>query len=173
MTVRRPGISAVLSRVLNLPFRVLGKAARAVQQAEAARQAARGDVPSAQSSAGTLDRSPLDVPPEVAATTGSLPVAAVLAAQQRGDPLCFVDVRSPEEQARGHIPGSLSMPDETVLIDLAEIPPATRILVVGDRAGRHARRVASFLRYRGLEDCFVLEGGYAAWKGSGGPAQPG
>jgi len=159
----------VLSRVINLPFRVLGKAARAVQQAEAARQAARGEAPAARSSAATLERSPLDVPPELAAQTPTVPVAPTIAALQAGEALCMVDVRGASERER--VPGALHMPDDSAVDLIAEIPAGHRIVVFGDRAGRNARRVAAFLRYRGLEDCAVLEGGFAAWKGAGGPTE--
>lgn len=158
----------MLARIINLPFTVLGKVARAVQEREASKQARQGDGPTARASAVTTRRSPLDVPDDFQVGDLALAVDELARAIDAGRAPNLVDVRGRSEHAQGHIAGSFNMPGDAIQMELAEIP-AGRIVVYGDRTGRHARRVATFLRYRGLDDCWVLDGGLPAWKDAGHP----
>jgi rhodanese-related sulfurtransferase len=163
----------LLRRLANLPLRALGHAARAVKRAEAERAARQGPLPVAPSAANLRVGSPLDVPPEIDVGELSVPAAQVLDALRQGLPLTFVDVRNLTEHRRARPPGALHMPDERAVSDLAEIPAGHRAIVVGDKGGAHARRVGAFLRYRGLDDTGVLEGGFPAWQAAGGPVEKG
>lgn len=159
----------MLSRIVNLPLRVIGRAARAVKQAETERQA-RQDLPAAARSSATLRvGSPLDVPPDFEPGEMSASAAELLAAMAQGLPHTLVDVRSLGEHRRGHPEPCLHMPDERVVSDLAEIPAGSRAVVVGDKTGAHARRVVAFLRYRGLDDATMVDGGFPAWQAALGP----
>ncbi|MCK6503130.1 rhodanese-like domain-containing protein [Myxococcota bacterium] len=163
----------LLQRLAHLPLRALGRAARAVQRAEAERQSRQGPLPVAASAASLRVGSPMDVPPEVDVGELSTTAAEVLGAQAAGQPLTLVDVRNLGEHRRARPAGALHMPDERAVIDLAEIPAGHRAVVVGDKGGAHARRVAAFLRYRGLDDTWVLDGGFPAWQAAGGAVERG
>lgn len=158
----------MLAQLVNLPFKVLGRAARAVQAREAARRAQAEDGPGAHSAAVQERRSPLDVPEDFHPGELLLSVADLAHAVQAERAPNLVDVRSRAEHAQGHIAGSFCMPEAAIHMELAEIP-AGRIVVYGDRGGRHARKVVCFLRYRGLDDAWVLDGGFPAWKAAGHP----
>lgn len=163
----------MLDRILNLPLRALGKAARVVQQVEVERQAKAGPPPSARSSASLRVGSPMDVPPDAAFGPMTRTAGQILADLEAGLAVALVDVRGVVQHQRARPTGALHMPDELVVTQIAEIPADGRILVIGDKKGDHARRVASFLRYRGLEDTWILDGGFPAWKAAGGSVTEG
>lgn len=79
--------------------------------------------------------------------------------QKRG--ALLLDVRSPEEYAGGHIPGSLNLPLERLLDGLDTLKsPIVTICATGSRAGL----AAEVLEYEGLEVGKLVSGirGYAA-----------
>ncbi|WP_018467896.1 rhodanese-like domain-containing protein [Calidithermus timidus] len=79
--------------------------------------------------------------------------------QKRG--ALLLDVRSPEEYALAHIPGSHNLPLERLLEHLAEFKgPIVTICATGSRAGL----AAEVLSYEGLEVGKLVGGlqGYAA-----------
>ncbi len=78
----------------------------------------------------------------------------------------LIDVRDPQEYAREHIAGALSLP----LADLTaeQIPDGTTaILYCG--AGKRACAAAQRLLESGVHDVAVVEGGIACWKAAGLP----
>jgi len=79
---------------------------------------------------------------------------------QKRDAL-LLDVRSPDEYASGHIPGSRNLPLEQLLEHLSELKsPIVIICTTGSRAGL----AAEVLEYEGLEVGKLVGGiqGYAA-----------
>ena len=162
----------MLAPIVNLPLVLLRRAARAVQAREAARRAAEGDGTHARTAGPLHARSPLDVPSDYAPGAITMTPEELQGLLAAGSPVALVDVREPAEQDRGRIPHAYSMPGESVVMDLAELPVGSRIVVYGNRAGRHARRVAVFMRYRGLDDTWVLQGGWPAWQEHQGGAGP-
>ncbi len=73
----------------------------------------------------------------------------------------LLDVRSPEEYAAGHIPGSRNLPLEQLLEHLSQLKsPIVTICATGSRAGL----AAEVLEYEGLEVGKLVGGiqGYAA-----------
>lgn len=74
----------------------------------------------------------------------------------------LLDVRSPEENAQGAIPGSLNIPNTELRARIDEVPSDKPIVVycgVGQR-GYLAERI---LRQRGFEDVYNLSGGYTTY----------
>jgi len=158
----------VLDTLINLPLVALRRAARAVRLHDEERRRTADADAVAQVDLGPR-RSPLDIPDDFQTRALAMPVSRLLALRAEGNEPAIVDVRSTVAFTRGHIPGALSMPDESIVMGLAEIPPGRGIVVYSDRAGRQARRVARFLRYRGLDESWLLDGGLPAWKDAGGP----
>ncbi|MCB9777292.1 MAG: rhodanese-like domain-containing protein [Alphaproteobacteria bacterium] len=154
----------MIRAVLNLPFKVIGKAARVVQDRDRAQRARQVDAPGASMAAPMEARSPLAVPDDF--DPGKLVVSAADCARAtaEGTEMSWVDVRADAAFAREHVPGAMSAPGESMVDLIAELPASVRVIVYGDRAGRDARAVATFLRFRGLEDVWVLDGGFPAWK---------
>jgi adenylyltransferase/sulfurtransferase len=86
-------------------------------------------------------------------------LAARLAA---GETPFIVDVRQPEEEAEGTIPGALLIPLATLPERLAELPADREILVHCKAGGRSARAV-KFLHESGFPQAVNVEGGINAW----------
>ncbi|MEZ0166017.1 ThiF family adenylyltransferase [Kineococcus sp. LSe6-4] len=79
-----------------------------------------------------------------------------------------VDVREPDERARGAIPGSLALPLGELLADPGALPAGPVVLHCA-RGSRSAEAVRAVLA-TGRTDVAHLEGGFAAWRAAGGPA---
>jgi rhodanese-related sulfurtransferase len=142
----------MLRRLINLPFAVAGKAARAFQEREDAKTRAQyGET-----------RDPADIgvassAPDVAAADDS---ARIDVADAKRRDVVFVDVR---KSAAGGIPGAMHMPLDEIGIRVSELPP-DRVVVVYCEDGRDSARAVAFFREREMEDTFWLGGGLAAWR---------
>jgi rhodanese-related sulfurtransferase len=159
----------MLKRLVNLPFKVLGRAARAVQaRDEAARAAEHGSAADAAAVGAPMANVPeVEVPEDFDPGAYSVDPRRLVARYAAGDPVEFVDV-SPTRPRRT-LPGALHVPVDTLGIDLAELPPAGQpiVIVATDRAD--AERATRFLRWRGIDDAVTPTGGLAAWEAAGGP----
>ncbi len=82
------------------------------------------------------------------------------------EPVVLIDVRSPEEFAAGHIPGSVSIPVDTIE-GVASLPTGRRIILYC-KAGKRTQRAFEILSGKGFTGLSVLDGGLDAWKASGG-----
>ena len=80
----------------------------------------------------------------------------------------IVDIRSPEEFAKGSLPNARNLPAEK-LKDGANGLKKDKPVIVVCANGRAAARVAAQLRSSGFNDVFVLGGGLAAWREAGLP----
>jgi len=80
----------------------------------------------------------------------------------------IVDIRSPEEFARGSLPNARNLPAEKVK-DGAGVLKKDKPVIVVCATGREAGKVAAQLRSSGFNDVFVLGGGLAAWREAGLP----
>lgn len=153
----------VIRRIVNLPFRVLGKAARAFQDREDAAMKAvyAGSLPAEED----LQNVPqFDTPTDFETGSTGLGLVAVQAALDGPQSVQFVDIRTAEAFSAGSLPGALHLPLATLGIRLAELPPASVKVVVYGRANEsEVIEAARFLRWRGFEDAWHLEGGISAW----------
>lgn len=87
---------------------------------------------------------------------------------QAGDQ--FVDVRSPEEYAAGHIAGALNIPLRDLPVRQHELAPGQIVTVCS--TGVRSRRGADLLVRFG-RTAFSLAGGTKAWAAAGHPAATG
>ena len=100
---------------------------------------------------------------------------------QEAKPLCiactaaFVDARSAQEYASGHVTGALHLlpgdPVEPLLERLSAAP--TVIVYDRDRECAGADQVATLLKAKGLRDVRVLTGAWSDWLAAGGPGESG
>jgi MFS family permease len=74
-----------------------------------------------------------------------------------------IDVRSPEEYARGHVEGARNIPIETLEDHLDELPRDALIVTVCGKGGGRSERAAETLRARGFGRARALCGGTTAW----------
>ncbi len=160
----------MLKRIANLPFAVLGRVARAVQERELERQQARNAREGAsEERSGARNIPGFDVPDDYDAGRMERSPASVLGWVREARPFTLVDVRGSRSAA---IPGSEHLPMATLGIDLAELPPAGEPVVVYCDDGRISRQAVRFLRFRGIDDAVLLLGGLQAWKAAGGAVEP-
>lgn len=80
----------------------------------------------------------------------------------------MIDVRPPEAYARGHIQGSVNIPETkiTALVHALTNHPGA-VLVCDD--GRCSAASARAMSLTGMKDVYFLEGGLAAWSEIGAP----
>jgi phage shock protein E len=74
----------------------------------------------------------------------------------------LLDVRSPEEYARGHLPDALNIPVQELDRRVAEVGPTDGELVVYCRSGHRSSRAAEILRQHGFSKVHNL-GPMTAW----------
>jgi rhodanese-related sulfurtransferase len=93
--------------------------------------------------------------------------AAVL---KRGDTL-LIDVRDPDEWAKGYIPGAKNFSRGTVELEIEEAAPdlSTPIVTHCGGGGRSALAAESLQRM-GYKNVKSMAGGFKAWKAAGLPA---
>jgi len=112
--------------------------------------------------AALADRPDLVWPTE---RSGVLVAAEELAAVA---PPVLLDVRSPSEWERKHIPGSLNIPLNRLQERIAEVPCNSRIAV--HCAGGYRSSIAvSILHQHGITNLIEIAGGLAAWEAAGLP----
>ena len=81
------------------------------------------------------------------------------------EPYVIVDVRRPDEFAKGHIPGAINVPNEDIADEQpAELPDLDQVLLVHCQTGR--RSAAASKKLADIGYTRVLEfGGIMTWKG--------
>jgi adenylyltransferase/sulfurtransferase len=92
----------------------------------------------------------------------SITVAELAARLAAGEKLFILDVRQPEEEAEGTIPGARLVPLATLPECLDELPRDREILVHCKAGGRSSRAVA-FLHQAGFPQAVNVAGGINAW----------
>ena len=83
-----------------------------------------------------------------------------------------IDVRTPEEAAEGHLPGSMNInflsEDFAQEIDILN-KKATYLLYC--KTGIKSRKAADLMQKAGFKHVYMLEGGFTAWKEAGKPIE--
>ncbi len=101
-----------------------------------------------------------------------VPNADIAALEQRPPETLVLDVREPEEYARGHVPGALNIP-QAMLASQLEVLPREQPIYVLCEGGFRSLRAAQFLRQVGFEHVSNVAGGTAAWRNAGKPLRTG
>lgn len=160
----------MLKRLVNLPFAVATRAAKAFQDREDAKLRDKygetrdpGEVANyAKPQSTKLVYETMDP------TTIQMAAADVLAAQRAGRNVVLVDIR--ERRAGEGVADALHMPLPEVSTRVSEFSDDQ--LVVAWGADADVLQAVSFFRERGIEDSWILAGGLAAWKAAGGRVEP-
>lgn len=150
----------MLKRLVNLPFTVASRAARAFQEREDAKTRQQyGHV----HDPGEIEvRSAGKISSDIDAATFQVAPSAA-----RAQKAVFLDVR---EGGAGGIPGSMRMPMGTIGVRVSELP-SDQVVIVWCDDGRLATEAVRFFRERGMEDTFALTGGLAGWRAAGGETE--
>lgn len=82
---------------------------------------------------------------------------------KKGDYL-IVDVRREDEFAKGHIPGAINIPNETIQTEPAQLPDKSQVIYVYCRSGNRSKQASQKLVELGYSS--VIEfGGILDWTG--------
>lgn len=89
-----------------------------------------------------------------------------------GDAPRILDVRTPEEFARGHVPGALNVPYTELPSRLGGLglAPGDEVVVYCER-GPRAVAASEVLRGAGYTDVLLLEGHMGAWRSDARPCE--
>jgi len=116
----------------------------------------------------SLPPAQIELVDEVVAACALTPVNEISAAQfhSLSQPL-LLDVRSPAEFARGHLPTAINLPLDQLPDHpaLAQLDPQ-RSCVVYCQSGGRSRRAIALLEQHGFTRLYNLEGGLALWPGA-------
>ena len=82
----------------------------------------------------------------------------------------FIDIREPDEYARAHIPGALSMPLSAIAAGAARLE-AGRDAIFHCRTGMRTNANCDRLAAHAEGPAYVLEGGFDAWRAQGLPVE--
>jgi rhodanese-related sulfurtransferase len=106
-------------------------------------------------------------------TAGASISAAELVERIASNAAPFVlDVRSPEEFAKGHVPGAVNIPHTELASRQALLPPQRDTeLVVHCESGRRAGAAEQWLRDEGYTRVRDLEGHMRGWRAAGHPTE--
>lgn len=85
-------------------------------------------------------------------------------------PLDLIDVREPNEWARGHLPGARHVPLDRLRIDPKSALPRDGVMFVCARGGR-SQTAATIAESLGLTDVYSLDGGTDGWASVGLPIE--
>ena len=83
---------------------------------------------------------------------------------ERGDAVVLVDVRTPAEYARRHIPGVLLMPMDELAARVGELNPDDEIICLCEH-GVRSEMAAQYLAALGFPRVATMTGGMAAYGG--------
>ena len=82
----------------------------------------------------------------------------------------LLDVREPEEFARGHVPNAVNVPQSDLATRLGEIPHDRPIMTIC-QSGMRSFRSAQFLSQQGYQNVATVVGGTGAWRAAGRPVE--
>ncbi len=83
--------------------------------------------------------------------------------EQSQIPFQFIDVRTPEEFAAGHVPGAVNIPLQTLKQRIAEVPKDKQVYVYCE-AGVRSAKAARLLTKAGYTNIENISGGMRAWR---------
>jgi rhodanese-related sulfurtransferase len=90
---------------------------------------------------------------------------------QAGNAPFFIDVRTPQEFAAGHVPGAVNIPRDQIPEHRAELAAAQDRLVVYCERGPRALAAAATLESEGFKQVRHLSGDMAGWRAAGLPIE--
>jgi len=166
----------MLKRLMNLPFTVASRAAKAYQEHEDAKvrekfgySADPGAVAVGSTQGAPAPRSADGGPVEGLVK----PAAEVIGWLKAKRGVELVDVRTAAERAASPgLPDAVHMPMDSISVRVSELSHELPVIVYC-ADGRQSVAAVRFFRERGQEETWALTGGLAAWTEAGGPVARG
>lgn len=158
----------MLKRFVNLPFQLLGRAARAVQdRQDAVMRDKHGVGDLSDGPVPTRNLPAFDTPADFEPAGLGWSATELEQALNSPAPPYLVDVRPAGDPRAQRIPGSEHLPLHGLSLRLAELPPEPRRIIFWDDRGEQGREAARFVRFRGHDGAHYLAGGLRAWSAGG------
>ena len=110
------------------------------------------------------------LPLAAAGAGGEISNQQAQAQRAAGQSLVFLDVRTPEEFASGHVPGAVNIPVKQLPDRLAELGKGDRLVVYCER-GPRAMAAVDTLSQAGYTGVSHMTGDMAAWRAAGLPIE--
>jgi rhodanese-related sulfurtransferase len=116
------------------------------------------------------NRGVVDLPWAMLTSSLSVDEVGVDAIDSASPNAVILDVREPEEFARGHVPKAVNVPQADLATRLDELPRDRPIMTIC-QSGSRSLRSAQFLRQQGFDQVVSVAGGTAAWRAAGRPVE--
>ena len=94
-------------------------------------------------------------------------------AQEKGEELTLIDVRSPAEYQAGHVPGARLIALNTLMARVQDFPAQGDVFVICQSGGRSAQAADYLARQCGRDNLINVSGGTMAWMQAGYAIQTG
>ncbi len=96
-----------------------------------------------------------------------------LVAQEKGETCTIVDVRTPEEYARVHVPQAKLIALNTLMARADEVPKQGEVYLICRSGARSAQAAAFLAQQFGHGNLINVSGGTMAWRNAGYPVEQG
>jgi len=96
-----------------------------------------------------------------------------LSASEKGKASMLIDVRTPEEYARGHVPSAKLLPLNTLPERAAEVERDRTVYLICQGGMRSAQAMAYLANEYGHSNLINIDGGTMAWANAGYPITQG
>ena len=83
--------------------------------------------------------------------------------QQQNNTVKLIDIRPPAEYEKMHVPGSLNMPAETIVENIAKFDTNDTIVCVCTKGLERSQNAAEAISAMGFSNVFYLEDGAVGW----------
>ena len=83
--------------------------------------------------------------------------------QQQNSTVKLIDIRPPAEYEKMHVPGSLNMPAETIVENIAKFDTNDTIVCVCTKGLERSQNAAEAISAMGFSNVFYLEDGAVGW----------
>jgi rhodanese-related sulfurtransferase len=93
-----------------------------------------------------------------------------LTSSESGKAFYLIDVRTPEEYARAHVPGALLKSLDHLDVTSADLPKQADLHLIC-HSGMRSQQAAKILAAKGFTHLFNIEGGTVAWAQAGYPVE--
>ncbi len=90
----------------------------------------------------------------------------VLLKGKQNEAFLFLDVRTPQEYAAGHVPGAKNVPVQVLADHLAEVPKSGKVFVYCE-SGVRSTKATHILVDAGFDNIINMKASMRGWRGAG------
>ena len=83
--------------------------------------------------------------------------------KEQNIPVHLIDIRTPEEYQKQHIPGTVNIPVQELTDQLSKFHPADMIVCICNHGRERSQGAAEIVSSSGFENVYYLAGGVSGW----------